>query len=134
MRPVGSEFRLGDEGTGDEIFPRALRDVVNRFSAACDCWASNLESFDTLLTLRTTGDSGVPGAEGMGVIRVRFELGGVFRVDKLAARLITEFEIPPLCFPFVWAALNGVPGVPTDEDDGGTAGVVTLAENKGLNA
>ena len=107
---------------------------MNKFAAACDCCASNMELFDTSQTLRITRDSGVPGAEGMGLIRVRFELNSVFRVDRLAARLITGFEIPFLAFLFFWTVPDGVPGVPTDEGSEGTEGVPTLAENKGLKA
>lgn len=134
-RPVGSEFRLGDEEPGDETFSGEPRDVVNKFAAACDCCASNLELFRTSLTLRTSGDSGVPGAEGMGLIRVRFELDGVFLAYRLAARLIAGFEIPFLGLTLRWAALNGVPGAPMEEEGkGGTPDVPMLAENKGLKA
>ena len=134
-RPIGSEFRLGDGGGGDETLPGVLNDAVNKFAAACDCCASNLELFRTSLALRTSGDWGVPGAEGIGLIRLRFELDGVFRVYRLAARVIAGFEIPLLSIPLACAALNGVPGVPTDEEGkGGTPGVPMLAENKGLKA
>jgi len=130
---VESGLRLGDGGTGSKIFPGALRDGVDKFMVACDCCSSNLESFRASLTLRTSGDWGVPGAEGMGLIRVRFELDNVFLVDRLAAHLIAGFEIPLLSLPIVWAALNGVPGVPIDEKDkGGTPDVPMLAESKGL--
>lgn len=134
-RPVGSEFRLGDEGEGDETPPGVLNDAVNKLAAACDCCASNLELFRTSLALRFSGDSGVPGAEGMGLIRVRFELDGVFLVYRLAVRVIAGFDIPLLSVPLVCAALSGVPEVPTDEEGiGGTPGVPMLAENKGLKA
>lgn len=132
--PVGSELRLGDGGTGDEFFPGALRGGVNKFAAARDCCASKPESFGASLTLRTSGDSGVPGADGMGLMRVRFELDDIFQVYRLAERLTRGFEIPFLNFPFVEVALNGVPGVPIDESNGGTTGVPRLAENKGLKA
>jgi hypothetical protein len=99
MFPVGSEFRLGDEGIGDEIFLEVPRDVVNKFAAAWNCCTSNSESFRTSITLWTSGDSGVPGAEGMGLIRVRFELEGVVRAYRLAARVIAGLERPLLGFP-----------------------------------
>jgi len=87
------------------------------------------------LDLRTDGVSGVPGAEGMGLIRVRFELDGVFRVYRLAERFVAGFGKPLLGFPLICAALSGVPGVPTaDEDKSGTPAAPMLAENKGLKA
>ena len=135
MLPVGSEFRLGDGGGGDERFPGAPRDVANKFAAACDCCASNLEFFDTSTGFRTSGVWGVPGAEGMGLMRVRFEWPGIFLVERLIARLVAGFGRPLLGFHLDWAALSGVPGVPTDEEGkGGTPGVPTVAENKGLKA
>lgn len=88
-----------------------------------------------LLVLRTSGVWGVPGAEGMGLMRVRFELDGVFRVYRLAERCVAGFGKPLLGFHLIWAALNGVPGVPTPEGGkGGIPAVPTLAENKGLKA
>jgi len=135
--PVGSEFRLGDGGTGDGTLPGTLRDVVNKLAATCDCCVSNFELLRTssmISTLRTSGDSGVPGAEGMGLIRVRLELDP-FLAYKLAVRWIAGFELPLLSCPLVWAALSGVPGVPTDEEGKGwTPGVPMLAENRGLKA
>ena len=133
--PVGSELRLEDRGTGDGIFPGATREVANRFAAACDCCASNREFFGASLALRTSGVWGVPGAEGMGLMRVRFGLDGVFRVYRLAERCDAGFGKPLLGFHLIWAALRGVPGVPrAEEGKGGTPAVPTLAENKGLNA
>ena len=131
MPPVGSEFGLGDGGMGDKIFPGAPMDV-NKFAAARDCCASNLESFGT--SLRTFGNSGVPGAEGMGLMRVRIALNCIFRVYRLAGRLVTGFGMSLLDFRLLRAELNGVPGVPTDEGKGGTPGVPMLAESKGLKA
>lgn len=133
-RPVGSEFRLGDGRGGDETLPGVLSGVVNKLAAACACCTSNLELFRMSLTLRTSGDSGVPGAEGIGLILVRFEFDGVFRVYKLAARVIAGFEMPLLSFTLVCTALSGVPGPLMEGGKGGTAGVATLAENKGLKA
>lgn len=70
----------------------------------------------------------------MGLMRVRFEVGGIFRVCRLAARVIRGIGIPCLNLPLVCAAFDGVPGVPIVEGRGGTPGVPMLAENRGLKA
>jgi len=133
--PVGSEHRLEDRGTGDGNFPGVTKDVANKFAAACDCCASNREFFRVSLGLRTSGVWGVPGTEGIGLMRVRFGLDGVFRVYRLAERCVAGFGKPLLGFHLIWAALSGVPGVPTPEEGKGVTPVVpTLAENKGLKA